>query len=309
MNKLRLVVSAVMVIVLLLTAAPVLAGSAPFPKIIALPNGFQPEGIASGKGTDFYAGSLANGAIYKGNLRTGAGSLLVTGQPGSVAVGMAFDERSGYLFVAGGPTGSAKVYDTRTGAQVGLYQLTGPGSFINDVIVTRQAAYFTNSFTAVLYKLPLSSNGRLPDPSQVESLALSGDWVQVAGFNANGIEATPDGKALILVNSSAGNLYRVDPLTGVAVLIDLGGESVSAGDGLLLAGHTLYVMRNNLNLIAVVDLAPDLLSGLVTGGISDPAFRVPTTLLGFGNSIYAVNARFGTPPGPNVDYDIVQVSR
>ncbi len=144
---------------------------------------------------------------------------------------MAFDERSGYLFVAGGPTGSAKVYDTRTGAQVGLYQLTGPGSFINDVIVTRQAAFFTNSSSAVLYKLPLSSNGHLPDPSQVQSLALSGDWVQVAGFNANGIEATPDGKALILVNSSAGNLYRVDPRTGAAVLIDLGGESSQPGMG------------------------------------------------------------------------------
>ena len=309
MNKLRLVVSAVLVIVLLLTVAPVMAGSESFPKIIALPNGFQPEGIASGKGSDFYAGSLVNGAIYKGDLHTGEGALLVTGQPGSVAAGMSFDERSGYLFVAGGPTGSAKVYDTRTGEQVGLYQLAGPGNFINDVIVTRQAAYFTNSSSAVLYKLPLSSNGRLPDPSQVESLALSDDWVQVAGFNANGIEATPDGKALILVNSTVGNLYRVDPHSGAAALIDLGGESVSAGDGLLLAGHTLYVMRNRLNLIAVVDLSPDLLSGLVTGGISDLAFRVPTTLLGFGSSIYAVNARFGTPPGPDVDYDIVQVSR
>lgn len=49
------------------TAAP-----APFPDTIALPAGFQPEGIASGRGSTFYAGSLANGAIIKGDLRTGA---------------------------------------------------------------------------------------------------------------------------------------------------------------------------------------------------------------------------------------------
>ena len=38
-----------------------------FPKIILLPNGWQPEGIASGSGTSFYVGSLADGAIYVGD--------------------------------------------------------------------------------------------------------------------------------------------------------------------------------------------------------------------------------------------------
>lgn len=310
MSKRKMLTSILLVAALSVAAIPALAQGMAFPKIIQLPNGFQPEGIAAGKGADFYAGSLANGAIYKGDLRTGEGDLLVQGQNGDIAVGMSFDERSGYLFVAGGLTGAAKVYDSRTGDRVGFFQLAGPGSFINDVIVTRQAAYFTDSFNAVLYKLPLSSDGRLPAPSQVQSVTLGGDWVQVPGafvFNANGIEATADGKSLIVVNSNTGNLFRVDPETGTAYQIDLAGESVAAGDGLLLEGLRLYVMQNRLNLIAVVELAPDLATGQVAGGITDPAFRVPTTLLGFGNWIYAVNARFGTPPGPATDYDIVQV--
>jgi hypothetical protein len=92
-------------------------------------------------------------------------------------------------------------------------------------------------------------------------------------------------------------------------LIDLGGASLTAGDGLALQGRTLYVVRNQLNQIAVVNLAPDLASGSVTRTITSPDFRVPTTVAVFGNSLYAVNARFGTPPTPDTDYDVVRVAR
>ncbi|MGW8251579.1 MAG: YncE family protein, partial [Anaerolineales bacterium] len=194
-----------------------------YPETIPLPTGFRPEGIAVGKGHTFYTGSLANGAILRGDLRSGESDLLVSGQAGRIAVGMSFDERSGFLFVAGGPTGMAYVYDGSTGEEKGAYTL-GAG-FVNDVIVTRQAAYFTNSFAAEFYVLPLGAAGELPDQVDVLTLPLSGEWVQAAGFNANGIEATSDGKALIIVNSESGELFRVDPHSGFASLIDLGGAS------------------------------------------------------------------------------------
>ena len=303
---------------MLVTSATSLAASA-FPKNIPLPNGFQPEGIVSGAGTDFYAGSLANGAIYKGDLRTGEGMLLVQGVAGRIAAGLSYDERSGYLFVSGATTGTGSVYDTRTGALVASLQFApANSSFINDVIVTRQAAYFTDSFNARLFVVPLGPGGAVEEASGYQVLSLSGDWIQVPGafvFNANGIEATPNGDALIVVNSARGEIYRVDPNTGVADLIELtnstgsGDTSLSAGDGLLLDGKTLYVVRNRLNQIAVVRLANDLRAGEVVGTIADPGFRVPTTITEHGNSIYAVNARFGTPPGPSVDYDVVKVSK
>ena len=140
-------------------------------------------------------------------------------------------------------------------------------------------------------------------------LPLGGEWVQIPGFNANGIETTSNGKWLVIVQSATGKLFRVDPQTGVAKLIDLGGAVLTNGDGLRFAGSRLYVMQNRLNQIAVVNLNKDLTSGVVERTITDPAFRVPTTIASFGDSLYAVNARFGTPPGPNVDYDIVKVSR
>jgi sugar lactone lactonase YvrE len=292
----------------MLTSSVALAKA--FPDNIPLPNGFQPEGIVSGRGTDFYAGSLANGAIYKGNLRTGEGSVFVEGQEGRIAVGLAYDERSGYLFVAGGPTGTATVYDTRTGAVVASYQLVAAdGGFVNDVIVTREAAYFTDSFNSQLYVVPLGPGGAVTEADGFQVLPLSGDWQQGPGFGANGIEATPNGDALIVVNSGLGIIYRVDPATGEADAIDLGGASLTSGDGLLLDGKTLYVVRNRLNQIAVVRLSNDLTSGELVDTITDPAFRVPTTIAEHGNSLYAVNARFGTPPGPDVDYDVVKVSK
>jgi len=299
----------ILIVLALLSTSAVLAKSSSFPEIIPLPDGFRPEGIVSGYGTDFYAGSLANGEIFKGNFRSGTGSTLVEGATGRVAVGLSFDERTGYLFVAGGPTGTAAVYDTGNGDQVGFYTLTGPGSFINDVIVTHSAAFFTDSFNARLFKLPLSPDGGLPDPSALEILALSGDWVQAPGFNANGIDATPNGDALIVVNSGQGTLFNVDPASGEAELIDLGGASVSAGDGILLHGKTLYVVRNQLNQIAVIKLAPDFAAGDVITTITNSAFDVPTTVTEFGSRLYAVNARFSTPPTPTTDYDVMQVSK
>src|SRR5512133_3307539 len=96
-------------VIVMLIALPVSASTTTFPDLIALPTGFQPEGITVGQGSTFYTGSLANGAIYRGDLRTGEGSVFIPGSAGQVSVGMKYDESSHYLFVAGGPTGQARV--------------------------------------------------------------------------------------------------------------------------------------------------------------------------------------------------------
>ncbi|KAB1198979.1 superoxide dismutase [Haloferax sp. MBLA0078] len=285
------------------------SAAAAYPSVIPLPTGFRPEGIVTGLGNEFFVGSLAAGAIYRGDLRTGSGEVFVPPVEGGVAVGLSHDARSNYLFVAGGPTGQASVYDANTGALVADYGLQGPPTFVNDVVVTRTAAYFTDSFRPALYRVPLGAGGDVPDQSAVEEIPLSGDFTSVGGFNANGIDAPPNGEYLIVVNSSTGLLYKVDPATGDATEIDLGGASLTAGDGILLEGRTLYVVRNQLNLIAVVQLDPEATAGEVVDEITDPQFDVPTTVAGFGNSLYAVNARFGTPDPANAEYDVVRVSK
>ena len=285
----------------------------PFPEVIPLPDGFQPEGIATGTGTTFYAGSIPTGAIYRGDYRTGAGQVLVPAQAGHMAIGLKFDSRTGQLFVAGGPTGMAFVYDGETGDNVAAVQLSSSSTtFVNDVVITTDAVYFTDSFQPVLYRVPLKNNGQLPDNIVVEEIPLSGDFQFVPGpgmFNANGIDATPNGKTLFIVNSVLGTLYTVDPETGEATLIDLGGETVVNGDGILLHGKTLYVVQNFFNQVAVVDLAPHFNMGSISAPITTPHFRIPTTIARFGSSLYAVNARFDTPPSQDTEYEVVRVPR
>jgi len=287
-------------------AVPAAFAKAAFPETIALPNGWQPEGIAIGNGTTFYVGSIPTGAIYRGDLRTGRGAPLVQGATGRAAIGVDFDH--GRLFVAGGSTGKGFVYDARTGTLVRELQLaTGGGpTFVNDVVVAKRAAWFTDSNRAVLYRLPLSKNGS--PAATAQAVALTGDFQLASGFNLNGIDATPNGKTLVVVQSVNGKLFRVTT-SGMTTEIDLGGATVTNGDGILLQGRTLYVVRNQNNEIAVVQLGKDLATGTIGRTITDPDFDVPTTIDRLGSRLFAVNARFGTTPTPTTPYAVVQVRR
>jgi sugar lactone lactonase YvrE len=279
-----------------------------FPETIPLPNGWQPEGISVGNGTTFYVGSIPTGAIYRGDLRTGTGAQFIAGAAGRAAIGVEFDR--GRIFVAGGPTGKGFVYNARTGSLLRELQLaTGGGAtFVNDVVVTKRAAFFTDSNRAVVYRLNLAKNGA--PAATVQSIALTGDFQLVPGqFNLNGIDATANGKSLVVVQSVNGKLFRVDAATGATKAIDLGGATVGNGDGLLLHGRTLYVVQNRDNKIAVVMLGNGLASGVVSRTIAHPGFDVPTTIDRHGANLYAVNARFGTASGPAATYSVVKVGR
>lgn len=299
-------------LLIVLSATMIGAASAQtFPDLIPLPDGFRPEGIAVGEGTTFYVGSIPTGAIFRGDLGTGEGEVLVPAQEGRAATGLKYDERTGLLFVAGAGTGFAYVYDGETGENVAEIQLTTMRRFINDVVLTEDAAYFTNSLRPFLYRVPLAENGELPDPITVEEIRLKGEYQFTPGaFNANGIAATPNGKTLIIVNSVDGVLYNVDPNTGVATRIKLRKGDVPNGDGILLRGETLYVVQNRLNKIAVIELNSDLTAGAIVDEITSKLFRVPTTIARFENTLYAVNARFDVEmPTPETEYEVVRVPR
>ena len=293
---------------LAVTLSVSLIAATTFPQVVPLPNGFQPEGIAAGTGTTFFVGSIPTGAVFRGDLLTGQGSVLVPRQADRSSIGMKFDPRTGLLFVAGGATGKAFIYDGNSGANVADIQLGTAPTFINDVVITRHAVYFTESLAPVLYKLPLTSTGALPDPLTKETIALSGDFDFVPGtINGNGIDAVPNSTKLIVVNFAVGAVYLVDSTDGAATRIDLNGGSVPNGDGILLQGKTLYVVQNFLNQIAVVNLSSDFASGEIVNLLTNSAFRVPTTIARFGDALYAVNARFDISPTPDTDYDVVRV--
>lgn len=288
------------------TAAPV-EQQATAPEVLTLPAGFQPEGIAISEGR-FYVGSINTGAIYTGDLATGQGYVLVPGAEGRAAIGVAADGRNRIL-VAGGATGRAYVYDARTGLRLATYALTDNKTFINDVVVTESAAWLTDSVNPVLYRIGIAQGGSLPGPDGVQAVQLRGDLAYEGGINANGIEATPDGKTLVLVQSNTGRLFTVDTVTGNTRAIELGGERVPQGDGILLDGSTLYVVQNRENTIAVVKLSSDLRTGTVIRRLADPRFDVPTTIDQRGAFLYVVNGRFGVLARPGTAYSVVRVPK
>lgn len=288
-----------------------------FPEQIFVPTGFCPEGIVNGNGSEFFVGSLVAGAIYKGDLRTGIGSILVPQQEGRFAVGLDYDERTDYLFVAG-LSEFAYVYNATTGADIASIPLTTlsfPNTLINDCVVTKSAVYITESYHPIFYRVPLLKNGRLPDPIGVETISLSGDLAGIPG-GSNGIVATPNGKNLIIGNATTGHIHLVNPSTGVAQEIDLGGILLPANDGLVLQGKALYVVQPDYYQISVVELSSDYKSGEVVRVITHPEFKFPTTATLFGSRLYAVNARFdvvlpplfgGDPTG--VEFDVIGVPK
>ncbi len=170
----------------------------------------------------------------------------------------------------------------------------------------RSGRNFTDSQKAVLFRVPIGPGGAL---GNARTIPLTGDFALAAGFNLNGIDATPNGKTLIAVQTNKGKLFRIDPTTGATREISLGGESVPNGDGILLTGKTLYVVQNQLNRVAVISLSADLSTGRVVTRLTDPDFSVPMTIDDHGRRLYAVNARFGTPNPSQADFQVVQLAK
>lgn len=306
--------------VLAFVLAPWPATAAPsdnFPDRINLPDGFFPEGIESGRGTSVFVGSLIDGAIWRGDLRTGTGSVFTNPDDqgeGRVSVGIAYEASRNRLWVAGGGpgfgagVGDVRVYNASSGALLATFLPPGEVGALNDVAITHDAVYVTDSFNAQLVKIPLPADGSLPSEDAATLLPVTGDFVQTPGVaSLNGIVAKSG--VLIVAQSDTGQLFRVDPATGIAEEIDLGDDTppLINADGLELRGHLLYVVRNNDNVVTVVRLGSQLATGTVLGNITDPGLDVPTTATVAAGRLWAVNARFGTGPTPDTEYWITQL--
>jgi sugar lactone lactonase YvrE len=279
--------------------------AAPATNVIVLPDAISAEGVAVGRGSTFYAGDLFGGDIFRGDLQRGTVEPFIDAPPGRMAVGLKVDDSSGLLFVAGGFSGQGFVYDARTGAAVATYQFGTPGqSIINDVVVTRAGAWFTDSAQARLYFVPIGPGGVLGASSV---LTVTGPAADTSGeFNLNGIAATPDGRTLIVGHSTTGALYTVDPVTGASMLL----APISDPDGLLYEAGRLWVAQPFLNQVSRLRLSPDLTSGVVEEVITSPLFQTPTTVAIHGKRLAAVNAKFDTGIPPTADeFEVVIVDR
>jgi len=321
----------------ILLALPILsatAGERTFPKIVPALEGAPPEGFTIGKGHTAYNGSI-DGSIYKMNLRTGQGGILVEAEPDfdwvneCYKLGMRVDPRSNYLFVAGCINGDAYVFDADTGREIMKYQLDDSDvTVINDIAITRDAVYFTDFGQPYIYRLPLSKNGRIPGGEDAATaIPLTGDFEvgdNLIGVFANGIVATPDGKTLIIGNSGSSKIFRVDPgtghadeiivdppLEGLVIGVDENGDPFLDGtflDAIVLRDGVLYILSSGFNtteedMVQVVVLDEDMLTGTRLGVITDSEMDGIASGALHGDSLYVNNARYFDYPGCLPDPD------
>ena len=255
-----------------------------------------PEGVGYHVGNgDFFVGSTNGGAVYRGNTWRGSQQIepfLAAGSDGRTDVRGIKVNPEGQLFLAGGATGTMWMYDAVTGRLLNSFQNGIQGSFVNDVAIAPDgAAYFTDSSVPLLYRIKADAQGVFRFEFWRD---LRDTVIQYGqGFNLNGIVVTPDNKYLIVVQSNTGKLFRIAIDTKEVSEITLaGGDRMTSGDGLLLDGQVLHVVRNSLNLIVQIRLAADSSSGQQIGSFTDPSFRFTTTIAKAGERLLVVNSQF-----------------
>ncbi|GHJ43779.1 hypothetical protein Cs7R123_11210 [Catellatospora sp. TT07R-123] len=271
------------------------------PATVGLPNGFCPEGITRGSGTKAYVSSMGDGAIYCTDLSTGHGMPLVPGTSGGKATGLAFDDEC-RIWAGCGTMGGAAVYN-ESGTCLAMYHL---GGNVHGVAATAKNVFFTDADQGKVYCVGLGRHGRLPGQEGVQTLSLPGGLGEAGACN-KGVVAAWNG-CLIIVQAAANRLYAFDPVTCMAKRIDIGRASVADADGLLLRGNTLYVVRTKKNKVSKFRLNHDLSRATLVERITDADLDCPSTVTAFGGHLYAVNARFSTPPTASTEYCLVRLS-
>lgn len=268
---------------------------------IVIPGGAVfPEGVAVDKSTgDVYVSSTTDGAVY----RASPGDeefeeFLEPAEDGRVeATGLKVDPE-GRLFVGGRTTNQLFVYDVESGELIRRLEAPGAGeNLVNDLTFADDAAYVTDSYRDVVYRIRLDQGG----PGGVGEMETWLDLTETpvptdTEFGLNGISASDDGRYLLTVQTETGQLFRIDVQNGETQEVDLGGTALTTGDGLLLDGRTLLVVQEEPGQVVTVELSEDLLSGEVGEPFGSDSLDYPTTLAEYEGTVYVVNSQLDSAP-------------
>ncbi|HEY8446047.1 MAG TPA: hypothetical protein VIL01_03000 [Thermomicrobiales bacterium] len=311
--KWRRLVSALIALVLLLPPAA-LAQEEPTvgagTRLFALPGErVFPEGIAfDASAGQFYVGSTEDGTIFRGDLATGEVSVFAPAGSNGLTYAVGMKVVGGRLVVAGGPVGSVFVYDVATGQLIAEVPtgLRGSAVFLNDVaFAERGEAYVSDSENQRIYRVraDVIAGSAQPDSQMRPWLDLAERGLISAddGY-LNGLVLNASGRYLLAIDMASGRLFRIATSGDEVIEVDLAGQTLVGGDGLVLDGTMLYVVR--LGRVTVVALADDLASGTVLGSFSDPSFSTPTTAAKVGGCLLVVNSQLGKLYSPELPFTV-----
>jgi Cu-Zn family superoxide dismutase len=278
-----------------------LPGQAPSP---GNPAGSKYEGIGLDERRNlFYVSETTGGEISRG--RVGDPDvepwLDGDGKDGRFTARGIDVDTSGRIFIAGGPNSTDHpgapdlwVY-SREGVLLAALNAGAAGAVFNDVTVARDgAAYFTDSsLTPRIFKV-VQRNGTW----SVELWKDATGTIQTSGpFNLNGIVGTSDGRALIVVQST-GALWRFDlaskEVTPIA-LSGLTGADLVGGDGIVLRGKKLYVIRNFQHVLVELRMTDQFSGASFVTSVRTDASRVFTTAKYAHGRLLAVDSKFDDP--------------
>ncbi|MEV0624129.1 hypothetical protein AB0I81_63215 [Nonomuraea sp. NPDC050404] len=264
-----------------------------------------PTGMAYDRRTGyFYAGSAEDGTLYRGHLgRPSAEVWSPKDTDGrTVTSGVTLDQQ-GRLYIAGANTHTMRVYDSRTRRL--LATLKGAdGGFLNEIAIADDGlVYATDSYVPVIYRVSREgARWRIERWLDIRDSPI--DWMDGV-VNLNGILAT--GRHLLTVNSSTGQLWRIDRHTRQAVEVGLGGHLLRNGDGMALRGNRFHVVQGSLYegarpQVTVLTMARDLSQGRYSARYDPPGgFLHPSAIALTTRHALVVNSQYnrwreGLPP-------------
>ena len=257
-----------------------------------------PEGVAVDPTTGtVYTNSANTGVVFRVDPDTGAVVRIADplglgdsppAKPVSVALGLKADGR-GRLWVAGARTGSMHVVDIATGERLARFTTPEGPWLINDVALTPDAAYFTDTLRPVLWRVARDSaaDAALEPWLSFEDTAL--EYGEEP--NLNGIVATPDGRYLIVVLMKTGRLFRIDTRTREVTDIDTGDSALDGGDGLALIGQRLFLVRQSAGEVVALDLSADLATAVEARRIKPVELAWPATVAVRGDRLIVANSQ------------------
>ena len=256
---------------------------------LAVENAF-PEGMALSSDGTLVTGSSTTGTIYTAKLSDSTlAARPIAGANLPAALGMTVDAANQLYFTSGDST-QVGVYDLNTNQSVKVYTAPAPtandSTLLNDLVLVGNTGYVTDSYRPVLFSFAVNGAATTLTPW----LDLTDSPIRYEeGFNLNGIDVTPDGEYLIVMQSNTGKLFRITIATQEVMEINLNGESIKNGDGIYLSGNQVYVALNMPGKVAQVTLNADFSQG--EASIIADGLQFPTAVAMSGNELYILNSQ------------------